>query len=578
MNLLFRVIHASRCTSTHHKLAVDALRHLQGSFAEPWQNLFLKHIQVYLDGAKAPDTRFKDFRNHVLHVAEGHWGGAATTARKWYELTVQGLRSHNWVQAVYAAGVLSHYYVDPIQPFHTGQSEQENNIHRAAEWSINKSYDDLFRLVAERQGFPQVDVPTGDDWLEQMVAAGAELSHAHYESLIEHYHFDQGVQHPPSGLDATSREFLAQLLGYAQVGVARILDRAIAQARVSPPVTFVTVRTVLATVQVPVRWVTQKIANVHERLEIEAIYRELKTTGKVERLLPADDRAVRELHAVEVLARPQKPAAESSRLAPGRPPEGPVSAASPFTAGSNSPRSGERTPSSPAAHDKPPTSPGGRTRSGERIPSSSAAGAPKSGLNDEFEAPARTPKTRDDLPHRPYLKYPTAEAGPAAAPADRRRGEAQRFDEPQAPLRFHLELTSAVADAPSIGPKTARQLQKVRVRTVADLLRLNPEQASAKIGTRHITPQVVRDWQDQARLVCRIPQLRGHDAQILVACGYTEPEQLAGARDQEVLARVQPFCTTSEGQRVLRSSSPPDLAEIGDWIRWAQTARRLEAA
>ena len=59
MNLLFRVIHASRCSSTHHKLAVDALRHLQGSSAERWRNLFLRHIDVYLEGSKAPDKKFR---------------------------------------------------------------------------------------------------------------------------------------------------------------------------------------------------------------------------------------------------------------------------------------------------------------------------------------------------------------------------------------------------------------------------------------------------------------------------------------------------------------------------------------
>jgi hypothetical protein len=163
-------------------------------------------------------------------------------------------------------------------------------------------------------------------------------------------------------------------------------------------------------------------------------------------------------------------------------------------------------------------------------------------------------------------------------PVERRSEETHRVDDRHETLRFYLELTSPVADAPSIGPKTAHRLRKVQVRTVADLLRLNPEQASAKIGTRHITPQVLRDWQDQARLVCRIPQLRGHDAQVLVACGYTEPEQLAAARDRDVFARVEPFCSTSDGQRILRSSQPPDLAEVGDWIRWAQSARRLEAS
>ena len=48
----------------------------------------------------------------------------------------------------------------------------------------------------------------------------------------------------------------------------------------------------LATLEIPIRWVTRKIADVHERAELEAMYRELKATGKVERTLPADDRAV----------------------------------------------------------------------------------------------------------------------------------------------------------------------------------------------------------------------------------------------------------------------------------------------
>ncbi len=561
MNLLFRVIHASRCRSTHHKLAVDALRHLQGAAAESWRNLFLKHIEVYLDGAKAPDTRFRDFRNHVLHVEDNYWGGAPKTARKWYELTVQGLRSRNWVQAVYAAGVLSHYYTDPIQPFHTGQSVQENNIHRAAEWSITKSYDHLVRLLHQRGGLPAVDVPSGDDWLEQMVRSGAELSNAHYATLVDHYNFDRGVRDPQAGLDATCRDFLAQLLGYAQAGTARILDRAIAQARVTPPITYVTVRGVLAALQIPARWVLGKIEDHRERLEVEAIYRELKTTGKVERTLPADDRAVRELHAAEVLGRTGRAARDSSRPAADRSP-GPPAA---IRDGKDGPEPQPRSATIVRDHRTAATETTGLT-------------APEVGKR--VEAPTHQPRTRDDLPHRPYLTYPTADTDQERRSGDRPGGASPRPDDRprQESPRYYLEMTSNVVDAPSIGPKTARRLRKIRVHTVADLLRLNPEQASAKLGARHITPQVLRDWQDQARLVCRVPQLRGHDAQILVACGYTEPEQLAGARDRDVLARVEPFCTTSDGQRILRSSSPPDLAEIGDWIRWSRQARRLEAA
>lgn len=73
MNLLFRVLFASECRSTHHKLAMDALRHLRGRHADKWRNLFLKHHKEYLEGSKAPDTSFKDFRNHVLHVRDNYW-------------------------------------------------------------------------------------------------------------------------------------------------------------------------------------------------------------------------------------------------------------------------------------------------------------------------------------------------------------------------------------------------------------------------------------------------------------------------------------------------------------------------
>ena len=34
MSLLFRVVFANECTSTHHRLALDALRHLQDEDAD----------------------------------------------------------------------------------------------------------------------------------------------------------------------------------------------------------------------------------------------------------------------------------------------------------------------------------------------------------------------------------------------------------------------------------------------------------------------------------------------------------------------------------------------------------------
>ena len=112
-----------------------------GPDAEAWTRVFLKHADRFMVGSKAPDDTFKDFKNHVLHVGDNYWGGAPEKVASGTTPRVAALEQQNWDDAVYAAGVLSHYYTDPIHPFHTGQTEAENAIHRAAEWSINRSYD-----------------------------------------------------------------------------------------------------------------------------------------------------------------------------------------------------------------------------------------------------------------------------------------------------------------------------------------------------------------------------------------------------------------------------------------------------
>ena len=103
---------------THHKLALDALRHLDCTDAELWQRLFLEHAKLYLEGSKAPDNQFKDFKNHVLHTRDGYWGGAPKGAQL-VQPSREALGQQDWPTAVYCAGVLSHYYTDPLHPFHT---------------------------------------------------------------------------------------------------------------------------------------------------------------------------------------------------------------------------------------------------------------------------------------------------------------------------------------------------------------------------------------------------------------------------------------------------------------------------
>ena len=118
MSMLFEIIYATKTNGSHHRLAMDALRHMESDQSNDWQRLFLKHVDLYLEGSKAPDKEFKDFKNHVLHVGDEFWGGAPQKASAWYEKFVRALKDKQFEEAVYCAGVLSHYYTDPIQPFH----------------------------------------------------------------------------------------------------------------------------------------------------------------------------------------------------------------------------------------------------------------------------------------------------------------------------------------------------------------------------------------------------------------------------------------------------------------------------
>ncbi len=85
--------------------------------AAAWRGLLLHFHDEYLNGAKAPDNEFKDFKNHVLHVRDEDWGGAVEACEEWYRRLMRALREEEWKHAAWSAGVLSHYYVDPCSRF-----------------------------------------------------------------------------------------------------------------------------------------------------------------------------------------------------------------------------------------------------------------------------------------------------------------------------------------------------------------------------------------------------------------------------------------------------------------------------
>ncbi|MBB3210296.1 putative flap endonuclease-1-like 5' DNA nuclease [Rhodopirellula rubra] len=145
-------------------------------------------------------------------------------------------------------------------------------------------------------------------------------------------------------------------------------------------------------------------------------------------------------------------------------------------------------------------------------------------------------------------------------------------------LKFYLERASDVVDAPSIGPRMAERLNKIGIYTVDDLLQADAEEIAEGLSHRRIDAATVLEWQQQATLVCRVPMMRGHDAQFLVAAGVTTPEELASSEPVSLFATVETIAHSNEGKRIVRGGKLPDLEEVTEWIEYASEHRPLKAA
>lgn len=305
MSLLHSTIFHGVCRTTHHRLVVDALRHLHLPEAEKWTDLFLVHYSELLAGSEAPDERFKDFRNHVVHVAEGYWGGAPPETSKWYSRLVDALHRREWAEAAFATGALSHYFSDPFMPLHTARSEEDTKIHQALEWSIGHSYGRLQQIIDHDQGgYPELETPRGDKWLERMVLTGATLAHDHYDAVLQHYDLERAIADPQNGMDQECQDRIAKCLAHAVVGFARVLQRAISESEVDPAPVETTLLGFALGASRPLRAISHHFQDLNHRMRIQAAFDEVQRTGKVIKNLPEDDREVRRLHAEEILRLP----------------------------------------------------------------------------------------------------------------------------------------------------------------------------------------------------------------------------------------------------------------------------------
>ncbi|MEO1303404.1 MAG: DUF4332 domain-containing protein [Pseudomonadota bacterium] len=619
MNLLELVIIAHRCRSTHHYIAFDALQLFKGEHAEDWKNLLLKHHTALLKGAKAPDSEFRDFKNHVLHVGDGEWGGARDKAMEWYGKAVEALREKKWSKAAYSLGVLTHYYADPIQPFHTGQTEEEGAIHRALEWSIAKSRDTIKALIDVR-GYPNVSAGTETGFVADMVLAGAHYSHPHYQTFIDHYDLHKGVSNPPEGLDQTLLDIIADLVAYATAGVAVLFERAFAEAGVKPQKVDLDLPGYFAALDIPIRKITKRMSDANDRKQVEAMYEEFVETGKVIKTLPDDDKKIRALHCKHILrqpiewldamplrpigtkhvplAKPPKPVEYQLKVVPV-----PVDGSAP------KPRAVQRTASlapDPVVFDIPDEDlpvafeMASALEAAKATLSATAGETPEPDTERETEpVEAAVEPVKDSIvietaaiedasvsEPEPTVE-PVEDATPSPAEAmlaELNAAEASPQQNPEieeetetsepAPRSNALSLEDPVVDAPSIGPKTASRLEQVDIYTIGDLLNADPAETASALSVRYIKTDTLTDWQDQTRLMVDAPGLRVLDSQILVGAGIRSVDDLARASATKVLTAATTFLDTPQGARVLwGGDNNVDKTEVEHWIDLAKSAQ-----
>ncbi len=280
------------CNSTHHYFALDALPLVQAPAGERLVRVLLRHHRRYLLGATDPDTRFRDYQNHVIHVKNGYWGGAPRMAHKWYDRMQRYLRTNRFSDAAHAAGVLSHYFTDPFQPLHTEYSELEKVLHRPIEQSIYRGYSEIYQLWRSSQMKVIFQLSNRVSWLGESMLHGSQYANRKFGVLLDQYDLMSAVENPRTGLSLDARNSLAEIFGLAITGWARVLERAAHEAEHDRgkkiPFHLVSPSMLTSTCRAPLGLVQQYLDSRREQQEINSMIDEYATEGKLIRQTPAE--------------------------------------------------------------------------------------------------------------------------------------------------------------------------------------------------------------------------------------------------------------------------------------------------
>jgi len=182
---------------------------------------------------------------------------------------------------------------------------------------------------------------------------------------------------------------------------------------------------------------------------------------------------------------------------------------------------------------------------------------------DDWERRRRVSKvpSRTSEPVRPPTAFPSSTSGL-----------------PRGDYQFHVQMSDSPCAVPVISKRLAEQLAAAGIGTIRALLDNPTEEIVRRLANKRITVKAVREWQQLAEWMVRVPNLRAVDAQLLVAAGLTRPEQIVSMPAAQLLAKVTAIAESKAGQRLLRDSLPPDLTWVRDWLDCVAHRRALRAA
>lgn len=142
----------------------------------------------------------------------------------------------------------------------------------------------------------------------------------------------------------------------------------------------------------------------------------------------------------------------------------------------------------------------------------------------------------------------------------------------------HWNYLSNAGDVLSLGPRTAGQLMRLGVRSVADLLAAKPQVIAQRLRDERFTAESVADWQREAQLLIEAPSLPIEAARLLASAGFSAAQRVARATPTELSAALEQLGDQPQRANWISQQPLPSVQEVNTWIRCAQQSLAARAA